>query len=248
MTIDHPTETAGLRQLWKEAFGDSDTFLDIFFSKGYSPRRCRCITDGNTVAAALYWFDCSFDGKKIAYLYAVATARSHRGRGLCRRLMTDTHALLASQGYAGAILVPGEESLFDFYAHMGYQTISCADTVRRTPANTPIPVTILSIDAYATRRRQLLPQGGVIQEGENLAFLSELCDLYGGDGWIMAASTDGNTLTAMEFLGDTAPIGGILTAMGKESGTFRTPGSAPFAMYLPFGSSPTPTYFGLAFD
>ena len=248
MTIDYPTETVDLRQLWKEAFGDSDAFLGIFFAKGYSPRRCRCITDGDTVAAALYWFDCSLEGRKIAYLYAVATAISHRGKGLCRQLMADTHALLASQGYAGAILVPGEESLFDFYAKMGYQTISCAACHTCTPAESAADLTPLSPDAYAARRRQLLPQGGVIQEGGNLAFLSELCDLYGGDGWVMAASTEKNILTAMEFLGDTVVTGGILTALGKESGTFRTPGSAPFAMYLPFDNSPTPTYFGLAFD
>ena len=248
MIIDHPNETAGLRQLWKEAFGDSDAFLDIFFTHGYSPRRCRCITEGNTVAAALYWFDCSFSGKKIAYLYAVATALSHRGQGICRKLMADTHALLARQGYAGTILVPGEESLFDFYATMGYQSIPCADTVRSTPANTPFPVTALSADAYATLRRQLLPKKGVLQEGENLTFLAEICTLYGGDSWVMAASAEGNTLTAMEFLGDTAPIPGILATLNMAHGTFRIPGEAPFAMYLPFDGGDAPSYFGLAFD
>jgi len=54
MTIDYPTEAVGLRQLWKEAFGDSDAFLDIFFNHGYSRRRCRCITDGGTVGVRLY--------------------------------------------------------------------------------------------------------------------------------------------------------------------------------------------------
>lgn len=248
MTIDHPADTTGLRQLWKEAFGDSDAFLDIFFQHGYSPRRCRCITHGDAVAAALYWFDCHFAGKKIAYLYAIATAVSHRGMGLCTKLMADTHALLAEQGYAGAILVPGEKSLFDFYGAMGYQTIACADTIRCTPAAAPTPVTILSADAYAALRRQLLPAGGVLQEGENLTFLAEICQLYGGNGWVMAATTEGETLTAMEFLGDTAAIPGILTALGKRTGTFRTPGNLPFAMYLPLGLSEPPAYFGLPFD
>ncbi|MBO5322995.1 MAG: GNAT family N-acetyltransferase [Oscillospiraceae bacterium] len=248
MTIDYPMQTTGLRQLWKEAFGDSDAFLDVFFSHGYSPRRCRCITDDGQVAAALYWFDCSFAGKKIAYLYAVATAVSHRGKGLCRKLMADTHALLANQGYAGAILVPGEGSLFDFYAAMGYETISCADTIRCIAGEKPVPVAKLSPETYAARRWQLLPEKGVLQEGENLTFLAEICTLYGGDGWIMAASTEEKALTAMEFLGDCAAIPGILTALGKQEGTFRTPGSAPFAMYLPFDGGAAPTYFGLAFD
>ena len=248
MTIDHPAGTTGLRKLWKEAFGDSDAFLDIFFEYGYSPRRCRCITDGDAVAAVLYWFDCHFAGKKIAYLYAVATAVSHRGKGLCRQLMADTHALLADQGYAGAILVPGEKRLFGFYAAMGYQTIACTDTIRCTPAATPTPVTVLSADAYAPRRQALLPAGSVLQEGENLTFLAEICQLYGGNGWVMAATTEGEALTAMEFLGDTSALPGILTALNKQTGTFRVPGNAPFAMYLPFDRSEPPAYFGLPFD
>ena len=248
MTIDYPEETAGLRQLWKEAFGDSDAFLDIFFATAYSPRRCRCIRKKGTVAAALYWFDCSFAGKKIAYLYAVATALSYRGQGLCRKLMAHTHALLKCQGYAGAILVPGEEGLFRFYGAMGYQAIACAAEMTCAAGEPSTAVTALDADDYAARRRQLLPDNAVLQEGENLAFLSEICNLYGGDGWIMAASTQGSALNAMEFLGDTAQIPGILTALGRELGTFRTPGNRPFAMYLPFDGTTVPSYFGLPFD
>lgn len=248
MTVDYPIETTGLRQLWKEAFGDTDVFLDIFFASGYDSKRCRCIVDHGNVTAALYWFDCSLGGKKIAYLYAVATAKSHRGQGLCRRLMADTHALLAEQGYAGAILVPGEESLFNFYGTMGYSTLSCMEQLCCTAGSPAIAVKELSVDAYANFRRQLLPENGVVQEGENLSFLSEIATLYGGNGWVMAANTEGDALTAMEFLGDTAQIPGILTALGKKEGKFRIPGDRPFAMYLPFDESPTPAYFGLAFD
>ena len=76
MKIDHPAfeQVPGLRQLWQEAFGDSDAFLDGFFDTGFSPRRCLCVTDGEPVAA-VYWFDCRFAGEKLAYLYA-----SHRLR------------------------------------------------------------------------------------------------------------------------------------------------------------------------
>ena len=250
MTIDYPTEKniAGLRRLWQEAFGDPDAFLDIFFATGYDSSRCRCITEGDKAAAALYWFDCTCDGRKIAYLYAVATAVSHRGQGLCRRLMADTHALLKAQGYAGAILVPGEESLFRFYGAMGYDAVACAEKIRCTAGDMSVSVNRLTPGTYAARRLQLLPAGGVVQEGANLAFLSEICTLYGGDSWVMAAAGENDTLTAMEFLGDVTAIPGILTALGKESGTFRTVGSCPFAMYLPFDQSPAPTYFGLAFD
>ena len=42
MTVDYPAagQISGLRALWKEAFGDSDVFLDAFFAHGFSPSRC----------------------------------------------------------------------------------------------------------------------------------------------------------------------------------------------------------------
>ena len=248
MTIDHPTELAGLRRLWQEAFGDSDAFLDIFFTQGFDPARSLCISENDTPVAALYWFDCSCNGRKIAYLYAVATARSHRGQGLCRRLMADTHKILANQGYSSAVLVPGEPSLFDFYEKMGYQTICCTKAIACTAGDKSLPVATLSTDAYAAQRRRLLPDNAVVQEGDNLAFLSQICGLYGGDGWVMAASTEGKTLWAMEFLGDTALLPGILTALGASEGHIRTPGDDAFAMYLPFDTAEPPAYFGIPFD
>ena len=73
MTIDRPSDTQVLRRLWKQAFRDSDAFLDSFFSVGYSCDRCRQLSLDGQLAAALYWFDCSLAGKPVAYVYAVAT-------------------------------------------------------------------------------------------------------------------------------------------------------------------------------
>lgn len=115
-----------LRQLWKDTFGDSDTFLNIFFETAFSLERCTCVTSYTYLVASLYWFDCEFFGQKIAYIYAVATAKEFRGQGICHALMKYTHEHLKMHGYAGAILSPAEESLFSFYEKMGYRT--CAYT------------------------------------------------------------------------------------------------------------------------
>ena len=114
MTIDmpRPGQIAGLRELWKEAFGDSDAFLDGFFATGFSPTRCRVLDWNGRCAAALYWFDCSIEGKKLAYIYAVATLEDFRGKGFCRQLMEKTHRDLQASGYAGCVLVPGSRALF----------------------------------------------------------------------------------------------------------------------------------------
>ena len=121
MNIDLPKSSyvPQLRALWKEAFGDTDEFLDTFFTAAYSADRCRCCTENGEVIAALYWFDCSYGDEKIAYIYAVATAKAHRGRGICKRLMEDTHAYLSAHAYGAAMLVPGSEGLFAFYERLG---------------------------------------------------------------------------------------------------------------------------------
>ena len=109
-----------LRELWKEAFGDGDRFLDQFFEGPFAPERSRVAVVEGAVSGALYWFPASCRGQSLAYLYGVATAARLRGRGLCSGLMADTQAYLSAQGIDGMLLVPGSASLFRFYARLGY--------------------------------------------------------------------------------------------------------------------------------
>ena len=113
-------DISALRKIWKDSFGDPDDVLDAFFATGFSPERCRFIRQEGQIVSALYWFDCSLEGQKIAYLYALATDPAHRGKGLARQLLTETHDRLRDRGYAGALLVPGERELFQFYEKIGY--------------------------------------------------------------------------------------------------------------------------------
>ena len=72
MITDTPP-VAQLKQLWQQAFGDPEAFIDAFFRTGFSPNRCRCIQKDGRVATMLFWFDCQCRGEKLAYLYGVAT-------------------------------------------------------------------------------------------------------------------------------------------------------------------------------
>ena len=249
MRIDHPipTQIPALRRLWQEAFGDTDAFLGGFFDRVFSPDRCRCIFAGKEAAAALYWLDCDYNGGKLAYLYAVATAEASRNQGLCRALMEDTHALLQARGYAGAVLVPGEEGLFAMYEKMGYQVMSCMDTLA-VSSSAPVALKAVTPEEYAAARKNFLPAGGVVQEKENLALLTLCADLYTGDGFVLAARIEDDAVFGLELLGDHTKAAGISAALGASKGQFRIPGEKPFAMYHPLSDTPKPAYFGLAFD
>ena len=250
MKIDYPnpSQIGLLQSLWLEAFGDEDGFAEHFFTYGFSPDRCRCVTADDRVVAALYWFDCQFQGRPLAYLYGIATAKACRGQGLCRALLENTHAHLKYLGYAGEILVPAGGNLFRMYEKLGYET--CASMSEMDCAAGFEPVQLQPVDAteYGTLRRQYLPENGVVQEGDNLQFLQTMADFYAGADFLVAVART-EEFFATELLGNTQAAPGILAALRKNSGKFRIPGSdKPFAMYYPLSDNPAPGYFGLAFD
>ena len=251
MRIDYPRpeQVPQLRRLWQLSFGDSVAFIDLFFRTGYAPERCRCVTTDAQAAAALYWFDVSCEGQKMAYIYAVATHPNHRGKGLCRALIADTHALLAKQGYAGTLLVTDGDSLRQMYARLGYR--DCSSVSEFTcAAGEALSVHAVAAEEYAALRRKLLPAGGVVQEGENLSYLESYARFYAGADFLLAAASDGDALHGTELLGNRGAAPGILGALGYASGRFRSPGDdVAFAMFRPLiPDAKPPRYLGLAFD
>ena len=252
MTVTNASENLipQLRQLWKTAFGDTDDFLDLFFTTAFSPDRCRCILDGRELLAAHYWFDVSYRNEKMAYLYAVATDPRHRGRGLCRRLMDDTASYLQQQGYHALVLVPQDEGLRTMYRRMGYEDATTVTEFTAPPEDTDLPMRRLTPGEYALRRRAWLPADSVIQEGANLEFLSKMALFFEGTSWLAALALDGDILRCHELLGDPDAAYGIVAAFGCREGFFRIPGpDKPFAQvkYLkPVRQKMS--YFGFAFD
>ena len=248
MKIDHPHShhIPALQALWQEAFGDPPAYIRDFFATGFSPRRCLCVTRQDRVIAAAYWLDCRYDNHKAASIYAVATAKSQQGQGHCHGLLAAIHAHLAALGYAGTILVPGEPGLRAFYRGMGYADFGGMDSIFAV-AGDPISLRQIDPEEFVALRRTYLPAGGVVQEGENLAFLACHYRFYQGDSCLFAAHAQDGTLFVPELLGQAAPAG-ILAALDAREGTFRIPGTAPFAMWHPLRDAPPPTYFGFAFD
>lgn len=253
MTFDYPVpgQYPLLKQLWKAAFGDTEEFITLFFETAFSPLRCRVAhTEGET-AGMLYWFEVSCEEQKLAYLYAVATHPDHRGKGVCRSLMADTHALLKELGYSAVLLVPQTEALRNMYTAFGYQSCTTVSETFCAAGESPAAIHQIDPPEYARLRREWLPEDGVVQEGENLRFLAAQATFYRGNDFLLAArEEEAGSLFGMELLGSAAAAPGILKALGCGQGTFRTPGNKKsFAMFLPLtGEARPPRYFGLPFD
>ena len=251
MRIDYPerSQIPALRALWKEAFGDSDAYLDLFFDRGYDPDRAMCVSDGETVAAALYWLDMDYSGGKIAYIYAVATAKSHRGQGLCRKLMDATHRVLRSKGYAAAVLVPQDGGLAKMYAAMGYLPGGGIREVRCNAAETAVRLESVDGQTYHRLRKEILPTNAIALGKAAQELLAVQVEFYTGDGIWLAAVREETKVIGLELLGDETAAPGIVAALGCREGVFRMPGEEPFAMYIQLTEgAAAPGHLGFAFD
>ena len=248
MTVDKPAQgqIPQLRSLWQQAFGDSDAFLDGFFATGFSENRCMCITWNETVVAALYWFDCLWNGSKLGYIYAVATDKTFQGKGFCRKLMEMTHRHLKNEGYVGATLVPGSRALFSMYEKMGYRGFSPKQIKEVAAAQTPVAIHTLTPEDYAQRRKKILPPGGVVQDGAALDYLATYAGFYEADGCLFCGGGE-DVFQFQEFLGEEEKLPGILAGLQTGLGRVPCPGDGlDSAMFIPLTDSPEmPMYFGL---
>lgn len=234
------------RALWQQAFGDSDAFLDAFFTTAYAPERCCSIYDGENLVAAAYWFDMTLYGQKLAYIYAVATDENYRHQGYCRRLMEEIHHALRRDGYDMAVLVPADAGLAKMYGAMGY--LPFGRILHKTvKAAGKAALCRLTAQAYRLHRQQYLPEGGIEPGVRMLEFWGTQATFYAGDGFVCCASGD----FLPEFLGQAEHLPAVVAALGLESAKVRIPGGEEsFAMYLPLTDKnlPIPQYFSLALD
>lgn len=238
---------AKYKALWKQAFHDTDEWIDSFFQYVYDPNRCCSILSDGQVLSAVYWMDCKMDGHKLAYLYGLATHEDYRGQGLAGRLLEQFRERLTQLGYHGILLVPANPELIAYYEKRGYHTCTYINEIS-CQAGTPVALEQLDLKRYAQLRGQYLPQGGVEHSEATLAFLEQYATFWAGDGFVAAVTVENGNTFVHELLGDCPPEQ-LIAALGAEQGTVRTPGNQkPFAMFLPLQPCPDPKYFGIALD
>ena len=230
MIIDRPRaeDLPGLRRLWQQAFGDTDAYLDIFFRVGFAPERCRCVRQ-NAVTAALYWFDCRWGNKKVAYIYAVATDKAFRGQGLCRALFESTHQQLKNEGYGGAVLVPVKPELSAMYAKFGYRGFC---PLQKATGKKPDGVAI-SPEEYEALRQEYLGENAILQGNTALQLLGSYGSFYKAENAIFCGYLEEETFHFEEIIGQ----------LPAQKEAFSE------AMYLSLdGDDTRPDYFAIALN
>lgn len=116
--------TEQLCALWREAFGDSDEYIDAFFDCCDADTCLHTLSKDGSLLSALYALPMTLKagGKTLraAYLYAVATFKEHRSKGYMTELMMRTHEKLQQQGFDAVLLLPADDSLAGYYTRFGY--------------------------------------------------------------------------------------------------------------------------------
>ncbi|MCI8990818.1 MAG: GNAT family N-acetyltransferase, partial [Lawsonibacter sp.] len=185
-----PEDVPAQRELWKLAFGDSDTYLDNFYTTYYRPERVVVLEEDGAVRSMTAWFDTAFvvpgQGEyQAAYLYAVATHPDCRGRGLAARLLAGADEYFRSLGIPAVTTVPAEPSLHDFFGANGFRECFrilggklSRDEIPVPPSNGLHPA---STKEYSRVREELLKDIPHIAYPEDaLAYQAGCCAL--GDG------------------------------------------------------------------
>ncbi len=223
--------TAAL-QLWHEAFpGEDASFTKALFDLGF-PKHFRYIEAQGELVCMLFALPYPIVTQTgvvdARYLYAVATAKAHRGKGYAKALI----ATLMQEGIP-VFLRPMSPSLFEFYRAAGLSPLSPHADYCGFAKEDALTLCHLTPKEYlAVRERYLTPpycrmtpeflslaylNGGAVTDGERFAGLFE---------------HRGELVLFKEWWGDTALAPAVAAALGAKRFCVRFPlkEGAPFGM------------------
>jgi len=122
-------EEAGLTRPWNDPRADIRRKLTV------QPELFLVAVDGDRVVGSVM---AGYDGHR-GWLYYLATAASHRGRGIGRRLVAEAEGLLEAMGCPKVQLMvrPDNTGARGFYNELGYEPFDTWATGRRLIVDGP---------------------------------------------------------------------------------------------------------------
>ncbi len=193
----------GITALWSEAFGDSAEAIEFFLDRRYLPENTLVAEENGVIASMLFLLDGKVkigkDYLDAYYLYAAATLKEFRGRGIMAQMLNQAALLANSRGVDLICLKPAEESLFTFYAHHGYKTVfkTKKATVKILETDSISADFQGNIDAFDAREKMFIDVNGFVWDKNAVDFAFEQHKYYGGkvltgrNGYCLYSTVDG---------------------------------------------------------
>ncbi len=133
---DKETEAA-VRDMWRECFGDTEEFMEMYFSRKYRNQNTLIYFHGGRPAASLQMhpYRMTFYGHEVmlCYLSGICTLPRFRGHGFASALIREAHRESARRGALLTVLIPASEGLYGYYGRFGYEKVFDA-------SDSPIPL------------------------------------------------------------------------------------------------------------
>jgi len=115
-----------ISHIWQTCFGDGEDYVRLFWDHCFP--LCRGLAyewDGRLAAMAFLLpgaLALRGESHPAAYVYAVATLPEYRGRGIAAALTRRAADFVREEGGAALCLLPASESLYAYYAKLGFVT------------------------------------------------------------------------------------------------------------------------------
>ncbi|MDR2920490.1 MAG: GNAT family N-acetyltransferase [Tannerella sp.] len=182
--------------LWKESFGDSDEFIELFFNRVYKEENTLTIRKNNQIISVLQIvpYEMTFWGAKVTagYICGVCTLPSERGKGWMKQLMQEAIDEMQRRKYILTVLIPASEWLFNYYHKFGYTTIFDKSEEIHTQSDEKnekiriVAVTEILFDqAYDYYNRiQQQRECAILHSAYDFETIQKECILDGGNVWI----------------------------------------------------------------
>ncbi|MGN0395149.1 MAG: GNAT family N-acetyltransferase [Coprococcus sp.] len=115
------TWSGQIRKLWKEAFDDSESYMDFYYQYVYPDNVVFGAYDKNKLVSMIHLnpYSVMFEGREMTlhYIVGVATDEEYRKQGVMKTLMLKCCEYLKSLGEPFTYLMPENEI---YYAGMGF--------------------------------------------------------------------------------------------------------------------------------
>lgn len=112
------SDTESLKKLWLSCFDEDITAVNLIFDSNLFDGYCAVVDE--KIVSALYLIKGTLNGEKSHYLCGASTDESFRGKGIMPRLIEFALDDAKNNGDVYSLLFPANDSLYGFYAKLGY--------------------------------------------------------------------------------------------------------------------------------
>ena len=267
-------DVPAMRRLWHEIFGDPEELTEIFYimlpdmgSAVVAVEDKKIIGMANVIngmelmESGVQYVEHVKEPPVCGYIYAVAVAPEHRGRGIGKALCLEAEKLAKKRESDIVCTLPASQSLYKWYKDiMGFEPVLRRKSFEVKCENLDMCMELSSTEYMMWRENMLRNKTHLHPSHPTLEWEKQFSKVFGGGlfacgSGICAAMKDGETCYIKEiisaFPGDEAVIA---ASVGKQLGCEKavyylpcTEGGEDYLAALP-GSIPADSVWNFTFD